>query len=245
MCLTLTLHPVSLSLSLSLSLSPFRPAARKLEVVVGDVLKSDLPYFSVCVANLPYQISSPFVFKLLLHRPFFRFNRTLGVSRCILGCWVMLFILVCCKGFNVSGFSFTVLVRESSGKKGYCLLYDSCTGVRFSCSRESLPKGWLLGQETSSIAVCLSTRNYWPESATFSRFALVSLSLPPSLPPSRSTLPSPQVIFNLYMKRMWFSGSSLHSTRHELSLSLCILVSHRWGRITSDRLPKWSPQWFG
>jgi 18S rRNA (adenine1779-N6/adenine1780-N6)-dimethyltransferase len=48
------------------------PAARKLEVVVGDVLKSDLPYFSVCVANLPYQISSPFVFKLLLHRPFFR-----------------------------------------------------------------------------------------------------------------------------------------------------------------------------
>ncbi|CAB3983737.1 probable dimethyladenosine transferase [Paramuricea clavata] len=48
------------------------PYASKLQVIVGDVLKADLPYFDVCVANLPYQISSPFVFKLLLHRPFFR-----------------------------------------------------------------------------------------------------------------------------------------------------------------------------
>ena len=48
------------------------PSARKLEVMVGDVLKTELPFFDVCVANLPYQISSPFVFKLLLHRPFFR-----------------------------------------------------------------------------------------------------------------------------------------------------------------------------
>ncbi|KAG8598785.1 hypothetical protein GDO81_002738 [Engystomops pustulosus] len=40
--------------------------------MVGDVLKSELPFFDLCVANLPYQISSPFVFKLLLHRPFFR-----------------------------------------------------------------------------------------------------------------------------------------------------------------------------
>ncbi|CAO2592688.1 Probable dimethyladenosine transferase, partial [Lemmus lemmus] len=49
-----------------------RPLASKLQVLVGDVLKSDLPFFDACVANLPYQISSPFVFKLLLHRPFFR-----------------------------------------------------------------------------------------------------------------------------------------------------------------------------
>lgn len=44
----------------------------KLEIIPGDVLKNELPYFDVCVANLPYQISSPIVFKLLLHRPFFR-----------------------------------------------------------------------------------------------------------------------------------------------------------------------------
>jgi 18S rRNA (adenine1779-N6/adenine1780-N6)-dimethyltransferase len=44
----------------------------KLQIISGDVLKSNLPYFDVCVANLPYQISSPFVFKLLLHRPLFR-----------------------------------------------------------------------------------------------------------------------------------------------------------------------------
>uniref|UniRef100_A0A4W2CSQ1 rRNA adenine N(6)-methyltransferase n=1 Tax=Bos indicus x Bos taurus TaxID=30522 RepID=A0A4W2CSQ1_BOBOX len=48
------------------------PLASKLQVMVGDVLKADLPFFDACVANLPYQISSPFVFKLLLHRPFFR-----------------------------------------------------------------------------------------------------------------------------------------------------------------------------
>merc|ERR1712002_187603 len=44
----------------------------KLTVMVGDVIKTELPFFDCCVANLPYQISSPFVFKLLLHRPFFR-----------------------------------------------------------------------------------------------------------------------------------------------------------------------------
>lgn len=48
------------------------PLQSKLQVIVGDVLKTDLPFFDVCVANLPYQISSPFVFKLLLHRPFFK-----------------------------------------------------------------------------------------------------------------------------------------------------------------------------
>merc|ERR1711890_215462 len=48
------------------------PDAHKLHLIVGDVLKAELPYFDCCVANLPYQISSPFVFKLLLHRPFFR-----------------------------------------------------------------------------------------------------------------------------------------------------------------------------
>ncbi|XP_049282033.1 probable dimethyladenosine transferase [Anopheles funestus] len=44
----------------------------KLQILIGDVLKTDLPFFDICVANMPYQISSPFVFKLLLHRPFFR-----------------------------------------------------------------------------------------------------------------------------------------------------------------------------
>jgi len=46
--------------------------SNKLHLIIGDVLKTELPYFDCCVANLPYQISSPFVFKLLLHRPFFR-----------------------------------------------------------------------------------------------------------------------------------------------------------------------------
>ncbi|KAL0278825.1 UNVERIFIED_CONTAM: hypothetical protein PYX00_000521 [Menopon gallinae] len=48
------------------------PYQQKLEIIIGDVLKSQLPFFDACVANIPYQISSPLVFKLLLHRPFFR-----------------------------------------------------------------------------------------------------------------------------------------------------------------------------
>nr|XP_027201725.1 probable dimethyladenosine transferase [Dermatophagoides pteronyssinus] len=48
------------------------PMQSKLKIIIGDVLRKDLPFFDVCVANLPYQISSPFIFKLLLHRPFFR-----------------------------------------------------------------------------------------------------------------------------------------------------------------------------
>ena len=48
------------------------PKRHRLQVVHADVLKAPLPYFDVCVANLPYQISSAFLFKLLGHRPFFR-----------------------------------------------------------------------------------------------------------------------------------------------------------------------------
>ncbi|CAI6100542.1 unnamed protein product [Clonostachys chloroleuca] len=41
------------------------PLQRKLEVILGDVIKTELPQFDVCISNTPYQISSPLVFKLL------------------------------------------------------------------------------------------------------------------------------------------------------------------------------------
>lgn len=44
----------------------------RLQIIHGDALKCELPYFDVCVANIPYQISSGIVFRLLAHRPFFR-----------------------------------------------------------------------------------------------------------------------------------------------------------------------------
>ena len=44
-------------------------AAKKLDVVLGDVIKTDLPYFDVCISNTPYQISSPLTFKLLATSP--------------------------------------------------------------------------------------------------------------------------------------------------------------------------------
>ncbi|KAL8733447.1 MAG: hypothetical protein Q9166_002073 [cf. Caloplaca sp. 2 TL-2023] len=47
-----------------------KPEAKRLEVLLGDVIKTELPYFDVCISNTPYQISSPLTFKLLsLPRP--------------------------------------------------------------------------------------------------------------------------------------------------------------------------------
>lgn len=46
--------------------------ANRLKVIQGDAVKTVWPFFDVMVANLPYQISSLIVFKLLQHRPMFR-----------------------------------------------------------------------------------------------------------------------------------------------------------------------------
>lgn len=46
------------------------PLASKLEIVHGDFIKLEQPFFDVMVANIPYQISSPLVFKLLSGPPF-------------------------------------------------------------------------------------------------------------------------------------------------------------------------------
>ncbi|GLI60554.1 hypothetical protein VaNZ11_002712 [Volvox africanus] len=48
------------------------PYANNLQIIHGDFMRVDLPYFDLCVANIPYNISSPLTFKLLAHRPVFR-----------------------------------------------------------------------------------------------------------------------------------------------------------------------------
>ncbi|CCX06865.1 dimethyladenosine transferase [Pyronema domesticum] len=45
------------------------PMEKKLSILLGDVIKTELPYFDVCISNTPYQISSPLVFKLLALNP--------------------------------------------------------------------------------------------------------------------------------------------------------------------------------
>ncbi|XDG04554.1 hypothetical protein ABKA04_004169 [Annulohypoxylon sp. FPYF3050] len=42
-----------------------KPEQKRLDVLLGDVIKTTLPQFDVCISNTPYQISSPLVFKLL------------------------------------------------------------------------------------------------------------------------------------------------------------------------------------
>ncbi|KAL7275264.1 Dimethyladenosine transferase, partial [Rhizina undulata] len=47
-----------------------KPEQKKLEVMLGDArIKTQLPYFEICISNIPYQISSPLVFKLLAQSP--------------------------------------------------------------------------------------------------------------------------------------------------------------------------------
>ncbi|KZF20089.1 dimethyladenosine transferase [Xylona heveae TC161] len=45
------------------------PSQKRLDVMLGDVIKTELPYFDVCISNTPYQISSPLTFKLLATSP--------------------------------------------------------------------------------------------------------------------------------------------------------------------------------
>lgn len=50
----------------------YSDSGRRLTLLRGDAIKTDWPFFDICVANLPYQISSPVIFKLLTHQPRFR-----------------------------------------------------------------------------------------------------------------------------------------------------------------------------
>lgn len=36
-----------------------KPEQKRLEVMLGDVIKTDLPYFDVCISNTPYQVCAP------------------------------------------------------------------------------------------------------------------------------------------------------------------------------------------
>lgn len=38
-----------------------KPEQKRLDVLLGDVIKTDLPYFDVCISNTPYQVSPPAV----------------------------------------------------------------------------------------------------------------------------------------------------------------------------------------
>ena len=60
----------------------FSPLQSKLDVMVGDILKSpELPFFDVCVANLPYQVFSRAVTVPLIPFPVrFGFSTKTAVS---------------------------------------------------------------------------------------------------------------------------------------------------------------------
>jgi hypothetical protein len=45
------------AVSIAAADTPARPQQKKLELIIGDFVKADLPYFDVCISNTPYQVS--------------------------------------------------------------------------------------------------------------------------------------------------------------------------------------------
>ena len=39
---------------------------KKLQIMVGDFLEADLPYFDVCISNTPYQVRSLYYINIIL-----------------------------------------------------------------------------------------------------------------------------------------------------------------------------------
>lgn len=69
----------------------------KLQILVGDVLKTDLPFFDVCVANLPYQVKLCF-----LHTVGFISYKTIISSLASLNCADI--VAVCLQASSASTF---------------------------------------------------------------------------------------------------------------------------------------------
>ena len=55
-----------------------KPEQKRLEVMLGDVIKTDLPYFDVCISNTPYQVavlSLPSITYVLITSRYLRLSR--------------------------------------------------------------------------------------------------------------------------------------------------------------------------
>ena len=50
------------------------PAQKRLDVILGDVIRTELPYFDVCISNTPYQVCFP----LILYVDNSQYNRYLS-----------------------------------------------------------------------------------------------------------------------------------------------------------------------
>lgn len=63
-----------------------RPLQTKLQILVGDVLKTDLPFFDLCVANLPYQVNTLSTlrrFNFIFNLTYFSVNRADFFTVCL------------------------------------------------------------------------------------------------------------------------------------------------------------------
>lgn len=117
----------------------------KLQIIHGDAMKVEFPYFDLCVANIPYQISSPLTFKLLTHRPYYRAA-----------------VLM----FQVHNPSFSFSLSLLFFLPLYLLLSMSLLFLSRAQNRKNSPNDYTRSQVPRTGAVCPSTRSCWPAWST-------------------------------------------------------------------------------
>lgn len=135
----------------------YRPMQNKLQILVGDVLKTDLPFFDVCVANLPYQVEVFFSFLLISCDIFISSVTFLNRAD---------FIAVCLQTSASSAF---LQVQRATEMLFLPVLFPTyiyslwciCSGAPCWCSRESSPCVWWPPLGTRSTADCPSILSCW------------------------------------------------------------------------------------
>lgn len=148
-----------------------RPLQTKLQVLVGDVLKTDLPFFDICVANLPYQVKTPYgtqhtsvtphstpLFHLFVqHNLLGRFPHHLSSSFCCIGP---------SSGERGRGLLLLPVPRGPPRSAFISAASPCCSDAPCWCSSGSSPCDWLQLLETNCTADFLLTPSCWLESTT-------------------------------------------------------------------------------
>ncbi len=121
----------------------------------GNVLKVALPFFDVLVANVPYNISSPLLFKLLVHRPLYR-CAVIMFQVFIFFHLKRLFFLIALPIVQTSQpfvRSFTCPTTNQTNLRGICS-FPYRYYLFFSYFRRNLPNVLLPSLEISCTAAC-------------------------------------------------------------------------------------------
>ena len=103
----------------------------KFKLTKGDVLITKFPVFDLCIANIPYQISSSIVFKILSHKPLFKFSVLLAQKEFVMRLIAKLnFKLYCLLSENIQ----LLIDQQQDCEDSYTVTLDE-NAIVFSTTR--------------------------------------------------------------------------------------------------------------